>query len=177
MTNHSNQQVTDARATMAVFRIHRKEWEKETNHSIYREPGKFKKRKRNERGNEDEEGDANGGTIGGGRKGVSSGLSTVVKRARSGGGAKERWWDVLGESSSKGPMTRGESSSNGPTAWDEPSSTGWDEPLSNDWDAPSSNVWDEPLSNDWDPPSKGPMTWDDEPERQSDNDWAVRLVF
>ena len=165
ITDQSNQQVTDARATMAVFRIHRKEWEKETNHSIFREPGKFKKRKRNERGNDDEDGDANGGTIGGGRKGVSSGLSTVVKRARSGGVGKEKWWDVLGESSSKGSITWDGSSSIGPTDWDVPSSSG-------------PTAWDEPTAWDWDEPSlKGPLTWDDEPERQSDNDWGVRLVF
>ncbi|KDQ56320.1 hypothetical protein JAAARDRAFT_132817 [Jaapia argillacea MUCL 33604] len=126
--------VTDARATMAVYRLHRKHWEK-GNRPIASEPatpsaksGKNKnKRKRVER----EDGDGVSADEdpllkvfpGGGRKGISSGLSVVVKRAGvkeskvAHGGRGDRrsvgvggtktqseWWKDLGSSGSKGSI-------------------------------------------------------------------------
>ena len=57
-----------------------------------------KKRKRLSTGDE-EDGSQSHKFSGGARKGVSSGLSTVVTRRgglRSGGGEKTKWWKVLG---------------------------------------------------------------------------------
>ncbi|KAG6888219.1 hypothetical protein C0995_009755 [Termitomyces sp. Mi166 len=100
--------VTDARATMAVFRLHRKEWEKGNKLQT-------KKRKRaegtadgdaDEEGNGEAEAETSSSTFpGGGRKGVSSGLTTIVRRGPgASGGEKKKWWkEVL---SSKGSMTR-----------------------------------------------------------------------
>jgi RNA exonuclease 4 len=95
--------VTDARATMAVYRLHRKEWDKGFRQSENEGGKKGSKRKREGKG--DEEGD--GEFPGGGRRGVSSGLGTVVTSRVSlgsggGGGEKTKWWKELGVS--KGSM-------------------------------------------------------------------------
>lgn len=81
---------------MAVYRIHRKEWEKG---SKQQQPSK--KRKKPE---DDDEGEEHPG---GGRKGVSSGLSTIVTKR---GGAspkgvpvKKSWWKETG-AGAKGTM-------------------------------------------------------------------------
>ncbi|OBZ69895.1 RNA exonuclease 4 [Grifola frondosa] len=100
--------VTDARATMAIYRIHRKEWEKgQKPHP----PGSSTlKRKR-----ADTEDTANDDSIhltrktefpGGGRKGVSSGLSTIMKKRDSVGDSKgkTKWWKELGDGLSKGSI-------------------------------------------------------------------------
>lgn len=89
-------QVTDARATMALYRLYKPEWEATMRHVMetYRQKAGLEssakgKRKRDE--DEDEEGDedeagesAKRGKRkdfpGGGRKGISSGLSVVVRR-------------------------------------------------------------------------------------------------
>ena len=96
-------QVTDARATMAVFRIHRKEWEKG-----FRPlgAGASKKRKRSESDTQEDL------TLPGeGKKGVSSGLSTIVKRTpqtRTKAAVKapsSSWWTTLETSTTrKGSM-------------------------------------------------------------------------
>lgn len=94
---------------MAVFRIHRKEWEKGNKPLL-----QTKKRKRaegtandaDEKSSKDEtEAETSPPTFpGGGRKGVSSGLTTIVKRGPgASGGEKKKWWkEVL---SSKGSLT------------------------------------------------------------------------
>ncbi|KAL0955486.1 hypothetical protein HGRIS_001726 [Hohenbuehelia grisea] len=114
--------VTDARATMAVYRLHKHEWEKGQSHAPF---GSQKKRKRaaskaSVDGESDEEDEAEdkprkSDFPGGGRKGVSSGLSTVVRRGgasvakgRGGSGtdgkkSKSGWWKELG-GASKGTM-------------------------------------------------------------------------
>ncbi|KAF7289475.1 Exonuclease domain-containing protein [Mycena chlorophos] len=112
--------VTDARATMAVFRLHRKEWEagsapwppkdqtqqksEDEEEPVQDDEQKSTKRKRKEKE-----------FPGGGRKGVSSGLSVVVKRGgekdkekekdkdksrRKSGGSGSQWWKELGGGSS-----------------------------------------------------------------------------
>ncbi|KAF8058643.1 ribonuclease H-like domain-containing protein [Lyophyllum atratum] len=87
--------VTDARATMAIYRLHRKEWEKGSKPLT-------KKRKRGDETQDDETGAADSavGEVkaapsipGGGRKGVSSGLTTVVRHGAS--GEKTKWWKEL----------------------------------------------------------------------------------
>ncbi|KAF9444113.1 hypothetical protein P691DRAFT_796790 [Macrolepiota fuliginosa MF-IS2] len=94
--------VTDARATMAIYRIHKKEWEKGV------KPVEFvntKKRKRDstkgkERADEDDEDDeAEPATPSTQRKGISSGLSMVIRRQ-----SKKAWWSELPSSSSKGSI-------------------------------------------------------------------------
>ncbi|PBK87205.1 hypothetical protein ARMGADRAFT_939084 [Armillaria gallica] len=88
--------LTDARATMAVYRLHRKEWEKGT---LQKRP-EGKKRKRQDTDKDED------GFPGGGRKGVSSGLATVVRR-KDGGSVpqKTQWWKELGTGTgSKGRM-------------------------------------------------------------------------
>ncbi|KZT69707.1 ribonuclease H-like protein [Daedalea quercina L-15889] len=87
--------VTDARATMAVYRLHRKEWEKGQRQDG--QPSSSKKRKR-------AASDAQSATtssaivarkyVGGGRKGVSSGLSTIVMRKETSTN-KDQWWTKL----------------------------------------------------------------------------------
>ncbi len=72
---------------MAVYRIHRKEWEKGT-----KQPALSKKRKKPDDNDEPEE------FPGGGRKGVSSGLSTVVKRDKR-EPVNQSWWKELGTGS------------------------------------------------------------------------------
>ncbi|KAK7472104.1 3'-5' exonuclease [Stygiomarasmius scandens] len=148
--------LTDARATMAVYRLHRKEWEKGSvgsQTSNYLASGK--KGRTPESGSDDDEGDVGGGETkhkkgkkrklsvdedatdeegtdqrrnkpkktrgredgrkefpGGGRKGVSSGLSTIVKRKGKGDEGsvpgsgkpsnsrnKTQWWKELGSGS------------------------------------------------------------------------------
>lgn len=93
--------VTDARATMAIYRLHRKEWEKGN------KPPLTKKRKRADKSQDEERGDPDGedGKAGatstnprGGRKGISSGLTTVVRHGTP-GDQKTRWWKELGEGS------------------------------------------------------------------------------
>ncbi|KAF9552649.1 ribonuclease H-like protein [Agrocybe pediades] len=131
--------VTDARATMAIYRLHKKEWEKNsrplhlpTNKSAPA-ASSSSSNKRKEMSDSESESDsdeeekgstkaatlkqipspkakgkmkASSGFPGGGRKGVSSGLSTVVRRAGkavSKGGssdavqpkAKSEWWKTL----------------------------------------------------------------------------------
>ncbi|KAH8826240.1 MipD protein [Flagelloscypha sp. PMI_526] len=84
--------VIDARATMSIFRLHKKEWEKGAEVRAARS-----ERKRQRKVAE---------FPGGGRKGISSGLSTVVTKRKngdghSGGGEKGRggsggdWWTKL----------------------------------------------------------------------------------
>jgi RNA exonuclease 4 len=91
---------------MAVYRLHRKIWEKGIKPG--HEHASTKKRKRLSGAGED------GGEHGrmgnpprGGRIGVSSGLSTIVSRSgMSGSGEKTKWWKELGGKSanSKGSM-------------------------------------------------------------------------
>lgn len=135
-------QVTDARATMAIYRIHRKLWDKghpPLPSSI--ETGKKRKHQHNsstpsaddaedESGSEDDIDPSSSnkstnlkgksksskerpkGFPGGGRKGVSSGLSTVIKRNGLSGSSgassskKSAWWKELGNGpgGSKGSM-------------------------------------------------------------------------
>lgn len=101
--------MTDARATMAVYRIHRKEWEKGIRPSG--EHGHPRKRKHSaveDEDVEDENKDKKPSFPGGGRKGVSSGMSTVVRRSGGSvaGGEKKPWWKELGGGSagSKGSI-------------------------------------------------------------------------
>ncbi|KAG2104010.1 ribonuclease H-like domain-containing protein [Suillus discolor] len=99
--------VTDARATMAVFRLHRKEWEKGFKPLPAPRAGASKKRKLDESSEP-----AEPTPPGRGRKGVSSGLSTIVKRTpqtRSKSTVKtasNNWWTTLGASgiAGKGSM-------------------------------------------------------------------------
>ncbi|KAJ7596279.1 ribonuclease H-like domain-containing protein [Mycena floridula] len=97
--------VTDARATMAVYRIHRKEWDRGTRPL----PAAFsatddtkddattpvKKKKKRKREEDDEE---TSSFPGGGRKGVSSGLSTVIRRngkPKAPETSDAEWWKAL----------------------------------------------------------------------------------
>ena len=144
-------QVTDARATMALFRLHRRTWEKNVRPlpqgTANPPPAVPHKRSRStmmseSADDEDEDRDEQGGEDipdalptanhkgkrkgkaketesfpGGGRRGVSSGLSTVVKRAgvaassktktKTKTNTKEKWWKELGGgggSGSKGSL-------------------------------------------------------------------------
>ncbi|THH30878.1 hypothetical protein EUX98_g3325 [Antrodiella citrinella] len=110
--------VTDARATMAVYRLHRKDWDKGV-----RPPrtSASKKRKATEDDSDGDDDDAQGRNPakrkkskkqekafpGGGRKGVSSGLSTVIKqgdgRDNPGGGSGQR----VEKKTAPGPMGDG----------------------------------------------------------------------
>ena len=114
--SHYNLQVTDARATMALYRLHRKAWDKTfRNLPAPGQKSKGKKRKREE----SEDASALGEHVlkskkseaesfpGGGRRGISTGLSTVVKHhggsakvtfgtKGGGGGTKGSWWSTLG---------------------------------------------------------------------------------
>ncbi|KAG2129871.1 MipD protein [Suillus bovinus] len=99
--------VTDARATMAVFRLHRKEWEKGFKPLPAPGTGASNKRKRVENIEL-----ATPTPLGRGRKGVSSGLSTIVKRIPQTKSktavktASNNWWTTLGASdiAGKGSM-------------------------------------------------------------------------
>lgn len=112
--------VTDARATMAVYRLHRKDWEK-GNRPIALQGGSMatagtkRKRDDDDAAEKEEEGNDKGEVIKpssakgkkkkkkvnsqeypGGRKGVSSGLSTVVRRGLPGKEKeKTQWWKQL----------------------------------------------------------------------------------
>jgi RNA exonuclease 4 len=94
-------QVTDARAAMAVYRLHRQEWESGV---MPRYPESTKKRKRRSSGET-----ANTNQVGE-RKGISSGSSVVVKNLK---GSKtnannDKWWLELGSSGtgqSKGSLS------------------------------------------------------------------------
>ncbi|EIW54533.1 uncharacterized protein TRAVEDRAFT_173759 [Trametes versicolor FP-101664 SS1] len=130
--------VTDARATMALFRLHRRQWEKDvrplpasrtsaptrarSESPARAEPSVSKKRARSAVdsdgvGSDGEDSDevappatskaksaskgkekAKDGFPGGGRRGVSSGLSTVAKTGAGAGGGKpkDEWWKELG---------------------------------------------------------------------------------
>jgi hypothetical protein len=75
---------------MAVFRLHRKEWEKGNKRlNTNREGVSSKKQKR------EHENSSMGIVSGGGRKGVSSGLGMVLKRAGQSTRGIEKWWEVL----------------------------------------------------------------------------------
>ncbi|KAJ7715943.1 ribonuclease H-like domain-containing protein [Mycena maculata] len=127
--------VTDARATMAVYRLHRREWEKGS--APLRLPtSKAKQRRTADEDEEEGSGSDDDEPVkisakgqqkekptekcpGGGRKGVSSGLSAIVRRVSStsvkrgaggqgekdGGRGRERteteWWKELGGSKAK----------------------------------------------------------------------------
>ena len=102
---------------MAVYRLHRKEWEKGIRpvgeHSGSSSGSSWRKRRHVDDdvkgGDGSGSGDVRSGSQlvggGGGRKGVSSGLSTVVRRGR-GGVETSKWWKELGGRSgkSKGSM-------------------------------------------------------------------------
>ncbi|GLB37965.1 putative EXOIII [Lyophyllum shimeji] len=98
--------VTDARATMAIYRLHRKEWEKGN------KPLMTRKRKRADKSpdeageaseKEDEALTASSTTPGGGRKGVSSGLTTVVRHG-SAVEKKTKWWKEELKGEAKGSI-------------------------------------------------------------------------
>ncbi|CEL58428.1 RNA exonuclease 4 OS=Cryptococcus neoformans var, neoformans serotype D (strain B-3501A) GN=REX4 PE=3 SV=1 [Rhizoctonia solani AG-1 IB] len=122
--------VTDARAAMAIYRLHKRAWDASL-------PAAHVKRARTASGNEAESGNfatdedtdqtketrakrkrrnSAGEFPGGGRKGVSSGLGTIVKpRAVKAGKEKvqhgsadqgsSKWWQTLGGGQSKGKLT------------------------------------------------------------------------
>ena len=98
---------------MAVYRIHRKGWEKSIQSSPKHAHPKKRKRVSAEDDNVEDVEKSRG--PGGGRKGVSSGLSTIVRRggssSRSNGGSgpgreSKKWWKELGGGSggSKGSV-------------------------------------------------------------------------
>ncbi|KAF7309539.1 Exonuclease domain-containing protein [Mycena indigotica] len=106
--------VTDARATMAVFRLHRKQWE--ANSASW--PPKNQS-SGNSKGDDEEEVEpvsrikkknkAEKQFPGGGRKGISSGLSVITKkvgrREKGEHGSGSQWWKELGSNgSAKGSM-------------------------------------------------------------------------
>ena len=105
-------QVTDARATMAIYRLHRHEWEKGKTLQLpsFRIPDRSDPSCRpNERKRTGSEGDND--PPGGGKKGISTGLSTIAKRVdrsktknTSSAALKKKteWWSELG--SSKGSI-------------------------------------------------------------------------
>lgn len=110
--NVSLHQVTDARATMALYRLHKKEWDKNFLHGLG-QTFKGKKRKQDSISSDASyQGTANKKLKveeifpGGGRRGVSSGLSTVVKQRSSSAkssiaangaeGGEGDWWSTLG---------------------------------------------------------------------------------
>jgi RNA exonuclease 4 len=75
---------------MAVYRVRRKEWEKGSKPPD--SAGRKRKRSTSEVGGQEESSEeVNGVSVfsGGGRRGVSSGLSTVVR------GGKQKWWKDL----------------------------------------------------------------------------------
>ncbi|KAJ8483429.1 hypothetical protein ONZ51_g4728 [Trametes cubensis] len=163
--------VTDARATMALFRLYRKEWEKDfrplalslsrarsrsrsrsksptraaaesssrsavpakrarrssspatheddeaDDDASSQPPAKKRKSKTKDKASPSEDGDAKKSFPGGGRRGVSSGLSTVIKRmgnvgekakSKTKSKSKDKWWKELGgnnsSSGAKGSM-------------------------------------------------------------------------
>ncbi|KZS87804.1 ribonuclease H-like protein [Sistotremastrum niveocremeum HHB9708] len=120
--------VTDARATIALFRLYRKQWEKISGpappaSSAHAKPSKpvatnadvepeedslFIKPKPSKKRKHDASEKSRDTYPGGGRKGISSGLSTVIKRRTSGAAnsqaEKSKWWEGLPNS---GPMSGG----------------------------------------------------------------------
>jgi RNA exonuclease 4 len=97
---------------MAVYRLHRKEWEKGGKQLVNAgESGKKRKRLKNNEVKGPDDGDESEDEVkhefpGGGRKGVSSGLTTVLRRgrnreARDGivGEKKTKWWKELARGS------------------------------------------------------------------------------
>ncbi|EIW80671.1 MipD protein [Coniophora puteana RWD-64-598 SS2] len=100
--------VTDARATMAVFRLHRKEWEKGIRPMPSSSQPASRKRSAEDADVDDlEEGESEKRQMPvGGRKGVSSGLSTIIKRKGASASEKPRneWWKDLGSSKVKGTL-------------------------------------------------------------------------
>ncbi|GBE81278.1 ribonuclease H-like domain-containing protein [Sparassis latifolia] len=123
--------VTDARATMAVFRLHRKEWEKGQRPDALPSTTTRSTAKRKRAPTEGEDSGSTASPTpskrkvdspGGGRKGVSSGLSTIVKKRDKGrevmtktrntnikrdvgSNTKGKWWKELGVTSSKGSIS------------------------------------------------------------------------
>ncbi|KAL1406165.1 3'-5' exonuclease [Vanrija albida] len=119
----SHSSVTDARATMALYRLHKPEWEASLRKVMeaYREKTGMEplaKGKRKRGADDDDEDEADGKKRkapqqfpGGGRKGISSGLSVVVRRfgkkvegdqpkrrgpveaPKAGAGAGGNWWE------------------------------------------------------------------------------------
>jgi len=132
-------QVTDARATMAVYRLHRKDWEKRNRpiplqDGLVATAGTRRKRDDDAAVEKEDEGNDEGEVVkpssamekkkkkkvnsqeypGGGRKGVSSGLSTVVRRGPGKEKEKTQWWKKLPTVTtpgSKGSVTIGKSTS------------------------------------------------------------------
>ncbi|TFK64287.1 ribonuclease H-like protein [Pluteus cervinus] len=100
--------VTDARATMAVYRLHRKDWEKGNSSSAPTQK-ETKKRRRNKSVGDASTADnasvSSNETPGGGKKGISSGLSTIVRLGQK-VKPKTKWWkEVLAnEGTSKGSI-------------------------------------------------------------------------
>jgi len=100
--------VTDARATMALYRLHRKEWDKDFKLSYFNVESSVKqiggkhdtKFNPTETSEEESKPPTKRSFPGGGRKGVSSGLSTIV---RTGAAARNprsvssgtKWWQTL----------------------------------------------------------------------------------
>lgn len=133
---HSPLQVTDARATMAIYRLHRKVWENGNSGIVppHQRAGQKRKREKNDTTSKTTEPSSTPahpsspsstktkpGAPGGGRKGVSSGLSTVThyhQDQKAVGGQKEKakskpkskWWKELvgkegsGSAGSKGSI-------------------------------------------------------------------------
>ncbi|TCD66537.1 3'-5' exonuclease [Steccherinum ochraceum] len=116
----SSAKVTDARATMAVYRLHRKDWDKgappppgSTSGTSTASSSSKKKRKTPANADADNDSDndddatsstpssgrkqqqASNSFPGGGRKGVSSGLSTIIKQRDSSGRGRGRRGDDL----------------------------------------------------------------------------------
>ncbi|KDQ28478.1 hypothetical protein PLEOSDRAFT_28543, partial [Pleurotus ostreatus PC15] len=101
--------VTDARATMAVFRLYKREWEKNLRPATASNKKK-RKREADDEGTDGEDTVSGHGVPtngppskarfpGGGRKGVSSGLSTIVRvgaSAQKTKSTKQGWWKDLG---------------------------------------------------------------------------------
>ncbi|KAJ1306283.1 hypothetical protein OPQ81_010986 [Rhizoctonia solani] len=118
--------VTDARAAMAIYRLHKRAWDASL-------PASYVKRAKAKSGNEVESGslategdvdqtqggkakrkrrNSTGEFPGGGRKGVSSGLGTIVKtravhtgKDKSSADQGPKWWQTLGGGGPKGKMT------------------------------------------------------------------------
>lgn len=103
---------------MAVYRLHRKEWEKGHKQLTKAADSGMKRKRGEKKEHEDpgvnEAGDDDGEDMkakkqfpGGGRKGVSSGLTTVIRRGGNGKGGttgeKTKWWKELA-GSSKGSL-------------------------------------------------------------------------
>ncbi|KLO05859.1 ribonuclease H-like protein [Schizopora paradoxa] len=102
--------VTDARATMALYRLHRKEWDKDFKSTYSNVDGSARKMEGKLDADMDSTKPSEGpkkrqkerSFPGGGRKGVSSGLSTILKRTTGGGTTAPRsvssgtkWWQTL----------------------------------------------------------------------------------